>query len=200
MWAAHGDVNGVDFWHGAGRIEHDRVVAGDSQRIEGHWLDGQGRVLLRSQVSFSAVDRGGVRTVTMQIMLEPVDAPVVFGDTKEGALAVRLAPQLRLTGAVATGTLANSLGVSGAGVWGQGAQWIKVSGDVDGQHVELRFTCKASSDSKADSVRWHARPYGLIAANPFGERAFVGGAALAKETRLELREELEMELVVEMRE
>jgi len=214
MWAAHGDVNGVDFWHGEGRIEHDavrdgmRLVSG-GQWIEGRWLDGQGRAMLRSRTSFHAFDVEGVRSVSMQVILEAIDRPVVFGDTKEGTMALRLAPHLRLTGAVATGTLANSVGVSGAGVWGKDAKWIEVTGQVDGHAVQLKFLSMMYVEPTGgpwpplkvipQSVRWHARPYGLIAANPFGERAFVGSGAAVKATRLEVGERLVMALLVELR-
>ncbi len=205
MWAAHGDVNGVDFWHGEGHMQHDSVDVQDGQCvIYGLWLDGQGKALLRSIVSYRVVDERDVRHVEMELVLSPVDQPVVLGDTKEGTLAVRLAPQLRVDGAVATGTLANSQGDSGRAVWGKAGTWVKVTGDIDGELVAITFAWALSvttegalheAGGNSKSVRWHARTYGLIAANPFGERAFVG-VGTSKETRLERGQRLAMTLLM----
>ena len=207
MWSAHGDVNGVDFWHEGGRVEHDSIRNYQDGAVEvaGRWIDGDGQSMLTSRTLWRAVDDGGTRTVVLRVVLEPVGGPVVFGDTKEGTLAIRLASQLRLTGDVAGGTLANSEGMSGAGVWGRGATWIEVTGRIEDTPVKLRLThasfveqvLGADSVPEEDAlvVRWHARPYGLIAANPFGERAFVGSGE-AKETIVERGQQLVLTLVV----
>ena len=43
---------------------------------------------------------------------------VTFGDTKEGSMGIRMAPQLRLKGKVAKGSALNSEGIVGKAVWG----------------------------------------------------------------------------------
>jgi hypothetical protein len=201
MWAAHGDVNGVDFWHGDGRIEHDSIDFHDGECVvHGRWLDGQGVGLLGSTLSYRVVDKGNIRHVDMELLLSPIDGPVMFGDTKEGTLAIRLAPQLRVDGAVATGTLVNSAGETGAAVWGKPASWIEVTGTVDDAPVSIRLKatctiCDVSGTKTSLPVRWHARTYGLIAANPFGERAFdLSGEA--KATRLEPGQRLVLTILV----
>ena len=212
MWAAHGDVNGVDFWHGEGRIQHDSVDVQDGECVvHGRWLDGHGKALLRSTLSYRVVDQGRTRRVDMELVLSPVDEPVVLGDTKEGTLAIRLAPQLRVDGAVARGTLTNSEGESGRSVWGQNAQWVEVRGHVDDRPVKLMlrytghvepgndFQLPLRGDDLSGAVRWHARLYGLIAANPFGERAFVGSGE-AKETILQPGQRLILTLLATLEE
>ncbi|MCH2136943.1 MAG: PmoA family protein [Phycisphaerales bacterium] len=172
-WIAHGDVNGVDFWHDGGRIEHRRLEVSESGaiRVEGDWCTPEGEVLLHSSLEVWARDHFGTtgREVCMMLDLTPANGPVVFGDTKEGTCAIRLAPQLRLEGQVASGSLENSNGVQGKAVWGKRSDAIIVSGVVDGSEITLELT---NFGPESASTRWHARPYGLIAANPFGDRAF----------------------------
>ena len=202
MWMAHGAVNGVDFWHGPGCVEHEKIeeLSSGGIVVNSRWLDTQGAALLTSRTVFSSQDRDDVRFVNMAVALTPVDRPVHFGDTKEGSMAIRLAPELRLEGPVANGTLANSEGVTGKAVWGKAAKQIQIAGRIDGKPI----TVKASFFSRFDKgpiqagVRWHARPYGLIAANPFADRAFDRDVRDAGGLTLEPGHTLQMFLVLEL--
>ncbi|HEX5054429.1 MAG TPA: DUF6807 family protein, partial [Planctomycetota bacterium] len=55
-------------------------------------------------------------------------------------------------------------------VWGKRARWIDDSGTIDGQAVGIAMFDHPSNASFP--TWWHARTYGLLAANPFGVHDF----------------------------
>ena len=69
--------------------------------------------------------------------------------------------------------MTNAAGQTGmALIWGHRSPWVDYSGTLDGRAVGI-----AIFDHPANSTYptwWHARDYGLFAANPFGERDFTG--------------------------
>lgn len=194
LWVAHGDVNGHDFWHG----EENRVVlttartwaTGDRTTMlwaTGVWMAGATPVLEEKREMFF-VDGEGMRSVALWLGLSPVDAAVTFGDTKEGTVALRLHPELRLRGEVATGTALNSEGHTGTDVWGKRARWVAYGGHVEGREVTVAFMDHPKN--LRHPTWWHARDYGLVAANPFGVHDFEGAEPGAGDLTLEPGESL----------
>jgi arylsulfatase A-like enzyme len=178
FWLAHGDVNGHDFWHDpATRIEEAAPVeietAGHVALLRTHnrWVTKDATVLLEERdLRFTLEpDR---RLIDVDLRLTPAAGPVTFGDTKEGTFALRMQPELRLTGKVAKGSARNSEGVTGKDVWGKRARWVAYSGPVAGQDVVLAMM--DHPENLRHPTWWHARDYGLCAANPFGQGAFEG--------------------------
>jgi len=185
FWFAHGQVNGFDFWTGKGgaRIEQvslDRVADG---RIEAscRWLAPDGSVVCtdRRVLGFSA--EGDDRLVDHTITITASHGPVLFGDTKEGTMALRVRPELNLKqakgGPAATGHYVNSAGDRDAAVWGRPAAWVDLSGVVDGRPVGI--ACFDHPANLRHPTCWHARDYGLYTANPFGLHDFTGAPAAA---------------------
>ena len=66
----------------------------------------------------------------------------------------------------------NSEGVSGKDVWGKRAKWVAYSGPVDEKDVTVAIF--DHPDNLRHPTWWHARDYGLVAANPFGIHDFEG--------------------------
>ncbi len=185
LWFAHGDVDGVDFWHGKGRIETLGIeVALPAQsfasiQLSLVWRTEGGTELLRELRRYTFHAEQGLRWVDAQHALEPVSAAVVFGDTKEGTFALRLAPTLNSEGAVATGRLCDAEGRVDGEVWGKRSPWIAATGEVPTPTGERRMLTVALLEHPQNlraPTWWHARSYGLLAANPFGRAAFEGGA------------------------
>ena len=85
-------------------------------------------------------------------------------------MAIRLAPTLRVKGPVARGKAVNSSGVRGKGVWGKRASWVDYSGPVGEAVVGVAIFDHPKNH--AHPTWWHARDYGLFAANPFGVHDF----------------------------
>ncbi|MCB1090309.1 MAG: PmoA family protein, partial [Verrucomicrobiae bacterium] len=110
------------------------------------------------------------------IVLEASEGEVTIGDSEECALALRVMPTLRLEGEVGKGSMRNSEGVTGKEIWGKRASWVDYDG-VDSQNRALGIAILDHPDSFRHPTWWHARPYGLFAANPFGQGHFEKTAA-----------------------
>jgi hypothetical protein len=57
-------------------------------------------------------------------------------------------------------------------IWGKHANWVDFSGEIDGQKWGIAMFDHPSNPGHPTA--WHARGYGLLAANPFGVREFSG--------------------------
>lgn len=174
LWFAHGNVNGLDFWT-AGKapdIVQTRIVSIESGENEGRlvteneWRDGDGKMVCSDRRTYIFTGDGDSRSIDFGIVLKAVGGPVVFADTKEGSMAVRVAPGMRLKGPVARGSILMSNGVAGRNAWGKRAKWCDYSGPVDGRMLGIAIF-DAPTNPRHPSW-WHARDYGLCAANPFG--------------------------------
>lgn len=179
LWFAHGSVNGFDFWHG--KQHRERIVhEATSRRYRGagvvdvesdyRWLVDDGDVVLRERRLLRFAERDDHRTIDAVVTLRATEGDVTFGDTKEGTFAMRLHPALRVQGAVAAGSLTNSEGDAGKAAWGKRARWLHSAGPVDGEQVGVAIF--DHPDNLRHPTWWHARTYGLVAANPFGVHDF----------------------------
>ncbi len=82
-------------------------------------------------------------------------------------MAIRTHPKLE----IAKGARAlNSEGVQGRDIWGKRAKWVDYSAEIDGKVLGVAIFDHPSNPRHP--TWWHARDYGLIAANPFGIRDF----------------------------
>ncbi|MCX7700460.1 MAG: PmoA family protein [Gemmataceae bacterium] len=200
-WFCHGDVipegvslvpssdrhvKGADFWSeakGHGRIvcTEARTTSANTLVTQNIWQDSAGTKILDEvrTISLHAVRDG--RLIVVEIELEATVAPLTFGDTKEGSFAVRVHDDLALNRKKPKSRLVNSAGASGeAAIWGHLADWCDYSGEVDGRHVGIAVFDAPSNPHRA---AWHARGYGLLAANPFG-RSVAGFPARKGQTDL----------------
>lgn len=197
FWFAHGDVNGHDFWHAAkadARIEWDGAVSvepcadGTSVTCGFRWMVGEDDLICEEERVYVFAAKEGVRTVDVSLRLAPVGRDLVMGDTKEGSFALRLHPALRVEGGTATGTLRNSDGLIGREAWGKRARWIRDFGTVEGASAGLAIF--DHPNNPRHPTWWHARTYGLVAANPFGLHDFEGGPEGAGDLRVPLGDAL----------
>ena len=174
LWFAHGDVDGHDFWHDPKcRVRvREHAVENDAVRFVADWIrEGRPIATETRRMRFTATPRR--HRIEVDIELAPVGASMTLGDTKEGAFAVRLAPTMRVDGPVALGRLENADGLLDGDCWGRRSDWVMAEGPIDGRLVRVRI--EDADRNPRHPTWWHARKYGLLAANPFGRRAFEGG-------------------------
>jgi hypothetical protein len=181
LWFAHGAVNGVDFWADGekhGRQEHEAITdlevgeAGVSFGTRTNWVSAKGEpVLTDSRQIHIAAGEGGSRTVDFAITLKATHGPVVFGDTKEGTFALRVCPSLTHEGEGAQGKMLSSEGKKDGAVWGKQAPWVSYFGP-DPKGAAVTVTIFDHPTNLRHPTWWHARTYGLFAANPFGKHDF----------------------------
>lgn len=169
FWFAHGAVNGVDFWQGNGRIVPvSMLVEQAGHRIEQacDWRDERGATVVHERREYGFHTGAEWRAVDFATSLRRDEGPFTFGDTKEGTLALRLRPEFCLEGPGAAGRVVNSEGVVGAAVWGKPARWVAYAAELGGvTHTVALFDHPLNH---GHPTTWHARGYGLCAANPFG--------------------------------
>lgn len=206
LWFAHGDVNGVDFWtEGEGKGVIRVTNRGGRRYLDSlnnsysgpqwseEWISPDDQQLLTSETwcGIRVLDDNS-RMIDVQRLLSvgrDVER-VTFGDTKEGTMAIRLHPALRLKGPVATGHCVNSEGDTDGDCWGKRAKWVAYWGVIDGK------TCGVAIFDHPTNLRhptwWHARDYGLVAANPFGIHDFENKPEGTGDYQLEWGESLEL--------
>ncbi|MFB3779113.1 MAG: PmoA family protein [Bryobacteraceae bacterium] len=176
LWWAHGLTNGIDFWTNGpktGRYELKAAPQPDpkagSIRAELDMVGPDRQVVggLVEEYTFSALGSARVVDVIVRILADR-GIPVKLGDTREGAMAVRVCEELNESRGA---TLLNSEGgVGEKQIWGKRARWVDYSGKVGGQIVGVAMFDHPSNPKFP--TFWMARGYGLLAANCFGEREF----------------------------
>ena len=166
FWFTHGDVNGTDFWHKGGLIEHKEflVAKGGKKatlKTVSAWKDKNGKVLGEEsrEMVFDANDKA--RWIDVDIVFT-AKAPVTFGKTKEGSFGVRMWPKSTVKEG---GTIQNSEGKKNGDAWGKPAAWVDYYGDVKGETLGVAILNHPGS--LRHPTTWHVRTYGLFAANPF---------------------------------
>jgi len=187
MYFGHGDIGGYDFWTEevfAKYYGHDqnsrwgRMVVRKVEKIGGGSDSGTIRAtfdlvgsdhkpLAEEVQEYTFTGDGDSRLVDCQYVIRADLGPVKIGDTKEGTFAIRVAPELDAP----HGLMVSSEGGEGEPqIWGKRANWVDYDGVIDGHSVGIAIF--DSPKSFRHPTYWHARGYGLFAANPFGVKAF----------------------------
>ncbi len=188
-WFAHDSViaNGVklDFWNNEatyttpnrGKIVLAKLGKITSGKDKGSiaatfdWTDLEGHKILTESRVMTFYDDPQLRIIDFDITLTPVGTAVTFGDGKDGAFGIRMRPVLQETGG--TGHIVNADGLEGEKqLWGKPSNWCDYWGEVNGANVGIAIL--DNPENPRHPVRWHARGYGLFAANPFGLAVFTG--------------------------
>ena len=162
--------------------------------VEADWLTYDKKVLLKEQTRY--VFRGGdnFRSVDRITRLQAQDEKVVFADAKDGMLGLRVVRALEApsdkaevftdaSGRATTvakrdntdvnGAYLTSEGKKGEAAWGTRGRWCNLSGKVGEEPVTISIFDHPSNPGFP--TYWHARGYGLFAANPLGEKIFSNG-------------------------
>lgn len=189
LYFGHGNLDGLDFWqepvfdryytdHGHQAYGHMRLKAIEQAteaadkatatvRARFSLSDPNERVVAEQTQSYTFQGNDRARIVDCEFVLYATAGPLAIGDTKEGTFGIRLAPEL----SAPHDHMLNSHGDRGEpSIWGKTADWVSYSGTISGRAVGIAVF--DSPDSFRHPTTWHARAYGLLAANPFGAREF----------------------------
>lgn len=177
LWLAFGDLNGADFWRNKGAVKHDgyaKVPAGGSGRgtfAVKNVYEADGKAICREECAISIAVCPGGYLIDWQSTFRG-EQEFAFGDQEEMGLGVRVATALAV---VKGGEIVDSAGrKNGKQVWGQQAEWCRYGGELDGRQVGVVLMPAPTNFRRS----WfHARDYGLVVANPFGQKAFTKGEA-----------------------
>ena len=162
--------------------------------VTAEWVDYQGKPLLREETRFVFRAADGLRGIDRITTLTALGQAVTFTDNKEGLIGMRVARALEqpsttpevftdaaghtttvpmLNNDGVTGRYRSSEGLVGDSVWGTRGRWTMLSGSVAGEPVTLAILDHPKNPGFP--TYWHARGYGLFAANPLGQKAFTNG-------------------------
>ena len=162
--------------------------------VTAEWVDHAGTALLREDTRFVFRAADSLRAVDRITTLTALRQPVTFADEKDGLLGMRVARALEQPSKTAelftdatghatsvpmlnndgvTGRYKSSEGLEGDSVWGTRGRWTMLSGVVAGEPVTLAILDHPKN--VGFPTYWHARGYGLFAANPLGRKAFTNG-------------------------
>lgn len=201
FWFNYGDVNGVDFWGHSqagppdpakkpptkpstkGTVVHRQIrwmrdAGGRGELgVGADWVGPDGKTLLREQTSYVFSGARGRRVVERATTLTAVDGPVDLPDNKEGTLGLRLGRELEHPGEKnpkGTGRYRSSEGIEGEAVWGTRGRWMMLTGSL-AEGAPITVAILDHDRNPGYPTYWHARPWGLFAANPLGQKALSKG-------------------------
>jgi hypothetical protein len=137
------------------------------------WITPDGKKIAEDtrDVRVWAVQNGTL--MDFEIAVKAVGGPLVWGDTKEGTFAIRMADPLRANagkGKTAEGRIVNSRGDTQGDTWGKAAAWCDYYGPLEGEIVGVAIFDHPGN--LRHPTTWHVRDYGLFAVNPFGLHDF----------------------------
>lgn len=183
-----------------GTIRHSRITRVTSGKdrgeleVEMEWLTPEGKAILKEETTFIFYAEPDKRVIDRITKLTALGERVVFKDNKEGVLGLRVARQLeqpsdkpelftdangkatsvpKLDNAGVTGRYQSSEKLSGDEVWGTRGRWCMLAGRIGREDVTLAILDHPGNPGYP--TYWHARGYGLFAANPLGQEVFSSG-------------------------
>lgn len=194
VWFAHSKVNGVDYWNNEfsytqpnlGHIFVTKIEKAQGGPKSGEidataeWKQPDGKVILVEDRRMIFYSGGPNRVIDFDFTLTAKDT-AKFEDEKDGVFGIRLASELEEPNAPGTKTqpkVPERTGVmtcadgktTEAHCWGTRGDWMDYSGTVKGEKVGLAIF--DHPENPGHPTYWHARGYGLFAANIFGRNAF----------------------------
>lgn len=211
MWLNHGDTDGLDFWNNSdsipanrrpsyGTIYHTSIKEMENGNDYGYlevraaWKRPDGRTILDENTKYYFRGDKNVRIIDRITTLTAKNLNILFKDSKEGMLGIRVNRAMELPadntiqvlneelapvevnaeeGNRSRGHYLNSEGLEGGDVWGKRARWVRLGSDMNGESVGIIIM--DHPENKNHPAHWHARGYGLFAVNPFGSQAYTDG-------------------------
>jgi len=139
------------------------------------WKNSDDEVLLTENTTYIFRENGNTRMIDRITTLHAAGQDVSLTDNKEGMIGIRIARELEHPDQHddATGMYRSSEGLEGHDVWGTRAKWMNLSGQIDDEEVSLAIL--DHPDNVGYPTYWHARGYGLYAANPLGMKEMSDG-------------------------
>ena len=183
--------------HKYGTIFHQEILESNDEEgvltVRAIWRSPNNVDLLEETTRFTFSEDGGTRIIDRATTLKALE-DVSFTDNKEGMLGIRVAREMELpsdkpamftdANGIETevkalnnegvnGNYFGSEGATGDDVWGTRNKWVKLESTIDGEAVSI--TIVDHEKNVGYPTYWHARGYGLFAANPLGQAIFSKG-------------------------
>ena len=182
-----------------GTIKHTGIIETNggynkaNLKVKADWVDtdGKGKTLLKESTNYIFQAKGNQRIIDRITTLTAQNEEVSFKDVKDGFFAIRVARELehpsdkpdifvdangietkvdKLDNSGITGNYHTSEGVDGEAAWSTRGKWNNLTGKIKGEDISIAIIDHPSNVNYP--TYWHARGYGLFAANPLGEKIF----------------------------
>lgn len=158
------------------------------------WTNQQNKTLLKENTRFEFSGNDHLRIIDRVTTLT-ADTTILFADAKDGLLGFRMAHALQIptdkdqkftddkgnvtivkggTDKIPNGSYLSSEGKVGDSVWSTRGRWCKAFGKINSDSISVVIIDHPLNPNYP--TYWHARGYGLFAANPLGEKIFSNGA------------------------
>jgi hypothetical protein len=182
--------------HLYGWIKTDKVTetkSGNTGVLAYHanWTNQANEVQVEENTRMEFTGAGNQRIIDRVTTLT-AKKDALFKDAKDAMLAIRVAQELQIPSkeekkftddkgnatvvkgnAVANGNYLSSEGKAGEAVWSTRAKWVTLFGKMGNDSVSIAIIDHPQNINYP--TFWHARGYGLFAANPLGENIFTNG-------------------------
>ncbi|MDB5130104.1 PmoA family protein [Mucilaginibacter sp.] len=181
-----------------GWVRTDRILEAKSGNTgvltyHANWTNQQKDVIVEETTRYEFSGNENQRIIDRFTTLK-ADKDAFFKDAKDGMLGLRLAHELQMPDAkdqkftddkgnvtvvkggtdhVANGNYITSAGKTGDDAWSSRGVWCKVFGKMGTDSVSIAIIDHPKNPNYP--TFWHARGYGLFAANPLGEKIFTNG-------------------------
>jgi hypothetical protein len=182
-----------------GWIKTDRILQATSGNSKGtiayhaNWTNKANEVLLEETTSLEFSGTANNRIIDRVTTLK-ANTEVAFNDAKDGMLGLRLAHELQIpttkdetftdskgivtvvkggTDKTPTGNYLTSEGKQGDAAWSTRGKWCIIYGKMGVDSISVAIIDNPKNPNYP--TFWHARGYGLFAANPLGEKIFTNG-------------------------
>jgi len=188
----------ADKKHLYGWIKTDKIIKtsnGDKGVLSYHanWVNQKNEVLLEETTTFEFTGTAHRRIIDRSTTLK-ANTDILFTDAKDGMLGLRVAHELQIPSmtdqkftdnkgnvtivkksadSVASGNYLTSEGKQGDDAWSTRATWCKMYGKMGNDSISIVIIDHPANPNYP--TFWHARGYGLFAANPLGEKIFTNG-------------------------
>jgi hypothetical protein len=183
-----------------GTVVHRKVISTKSGKdrgelvVEMDWIMPDGQTILNERTTYVFHSGPTQLSIDRIATLTARDQKVVFEDNKEGLIGFRVRRELEqpsneplvftdasgrptevkvLDNTGVSGLYRSSEAKTGDAVWGTRARWTMLSGNVNQEPITLVIFDHPKNTGFP--TYWHARGYGLFAANPLGQGVFSNG-------------------------
>ena len=140
-----------------------------SEKDNHRFIDRTSTLYAKEDVSLTDNKEGFLGIRVSRALEHPSNKPELFTDANGIPSEVKV-----FNNEGVTGEYLSSEGIKGEAVWGTRAQWVALNGVQDEEAVAI--TVYDHPDNIGYPTFWHARGYGLFAANPLGQKVFSKGA------------------------
>ncbi len=181
-----------------GSIKTDKIISlkngtNAELKMSAKWIDHNNSILLKEQTTYLFSGNDDERIID-RITTLTAEMDVVFNDAKDGLLGMRVTKELQMPtvetkkfiddkgivtlvkaikDSTINGNYLTSEGKEGDSAWATRGNWCLLYGKKNNEMISIAIIDHPKNIGYP--TYWHARGYGLFAANPLGQKIFSNG-------------------------